>query len=116
MRLMLLVGIALGVFAPCGLAAHPGHDEVTTVMGTVSQVEGKLVQVETFDTVSMQRKTVWIVVDEKTKFVVGRKRVEALELTVGQRIQSTVQTEDLPDGSIRVRAIQVRVNLRKKAG
>jgi hypothetical protein len=109
-----LAWITAVVLSIVPVAAHPGHDEVSVLVGTITKVEGSVVQVKTFDQVVMQLKTVSILIDGKTKFRLGKKRVETLELTPGQRIEGTIRTEDAPDGSIRLRGIQIRVSEPKK--
>lgn len=48
------------------LAAHPGHDNVTLVIGTVEPIDTHTLKLKIFDRMRMLRKTIAIAVDEKT--------------------------------------------------
>ncbi len=110
MKLISMLCVGLLLMLPSFLAAHPGHDEVTLLIGTVTRIEGERVYLDTFDQASLQRKTVWVVMGEQTKLLLGKKRVDALQLAAGQRVESMVRLEDTPDGSTLLRAIQIRFN------
>ena len=98
--------VALLAF-PAAAAPHDGP--ITVMTGTVRAVEPGRVQLDTFDAVAMRPKDEWLVLDEKTKFFEGKKRVDALDLKVGQTVDTLVQSGEAPDGSHRLRAVQIRV-------
>lgn len=102
------------LLSPVLVAAHDGHDEIEVLFGTVKNVEDKTFELETLDQATLQRKTVSILLDAKTKFLLGKKRVETLELAAGQRIESTVRSEHTQEGSTRFRALQIKVSEPKK--
>lgn len=68
-----------------------------------------------FDETVLQRKNVWILLDEKTKFLVGKNRVDRLELVFGHRVESAVWSEHARDNSIQLRAVQIRLNETRKS-
>ena len=96
------------------VAAHDGHDEVTILTGKVIRVENQTIQLETFDQTMMRLKNVSILIDAKTKFLLGKKRVQTLELAPGHRIEIAVRSEHARDDSIRLRGLQIRLDEPKK--
>ena len=113
MTLVLSVLLLLQLTVPLG--AHDGHGEVSILTGSVRSVERDRVEIETLDHTTLQRKNVWILLDAKTKFLVGKNRVNRLDLVFGQRVESTVRSEHARDDSIQFRAMQVRVKEPKKS-
>lgn len=104
--ILAVCALTLLVF-PASAAAHDGP--ITVLNGTVRAVERDRVQLDTFDPVGMQPRSEWVFLDGKTKFLEGKKRVETLDLRIGQPVDTLVQSEDAPDGSHRLRAVQIRV-------
>ena len=109
--IMAWCAVALLVF-PARVVPHDGP--VTVLNGTVSAVERDRIQLDTFDPVGLRPRSEWIALDAKTKFLEGKKRVEALDLKIGQPVDTLVQSEDAPDGSHRLRAVQIRVKPAKQ--
>lgn len=106
------LGALLLVAGPLG--AHEGHGEISILTGTVRSVAKDRLEIETFDNTLLQRKNVWILLDDKTKLLVGKNRVDTIELVFGHRVETAVQSEHARDGSIQLRAVQVRLNEPKK--
>jgi hypothetical protein len=77
--------------------------------GTVRAIEPGRIQVDTFDAVAMRPKDEWLFLDAKPKFFEGKKRVETLDLKIGQAVDTLVQSGDADDGTHRLRAVQIRV-------
>lgn len=82
--------------------------------GTVRTVQKDRIEIETFDDTLLQRRSVWILLDAKTKLLLGKNRVDALDLVSGHRVETAVRSEHARDGAIQLRAVQVRVNEPKK--
>jgi len=76
-----IVGMALlaALAVPTFVAAHAGH--LHKVMGTVSAVTGKQVEVKTTD-----GKTVVVLLDAKTVYRRAKLKVDATALKIGGRI------------------------------
>lgn len=104
----ILLGLMIAALASLALDAHPGHDEVKLLIGTVLRSGNGVVQMETFDPAAMQSKRVAITVDEKTKWLVGKKRGDPQELAIGERVELLVRMDDLPDGTTTLRAVQIK--------
>ena len=91
------------------VTAHPGHGEIQRLSGTVVRVSETVLAVDTFDPASMQRKAVSLTIDDKTKWVVGKKAGERFTLPAGHQVELLMVTEDLPDGTMRTRAVEIKV-------
>lgn len=91
------------------VAAHPGHGEIQRLSGTVVRMSETVLAVDTFDAASMQRKAVSLKIDEKTKWVVGKKAGERFALPAGHQVELLMVMEDLPDGTMRTRAVEIKV-------
>jgi hypothetical protein len=106
-----LAGVAvialLATFVP--VAAHENH-ALIVIAGTVAAVETGRLQLDTFDRTTLQRKKLWLLIDAKTRLRIGKERVETLDLRPGHQVDTVAQSEDTPDGSLRYRAIQIRLN------
>ena len=89
------------------VGAHDGHGEVSILTGTVRNVEKNRLEIETLDDTTLQRKNVWILLDEKTQFRLGKKKVDRLELKFGDRVDTAVRSEHGPRDSIQLRAVQI---------
>lgn len=76
-----IVGLALvaGLALPAGVRAHGGHTH--KVMGTVSAVHDKHLEVKTTD-----GKTVAIALDAKTVYQHGKAKADTKMLKVGERV------------------------------
>lgn len=112
MKLVPLVILLLLPIVPIG--AHDGHGEVSVLIGTVKSVDKDRIQIETLDQTTLQLRNVWILLDEKTKFLIGKNRVDRLELASGHRIELAARSEHARDGSMLLRAMQVRLNQPRK--
>lgn len=88
---------------------HPGHDEVKLLVGQVAGAGDRSVMVDYFDATSMERKTMSLVIDERTKWTLAKKRVQRFALVAGQRVDVLMVAEDLPGGLLQTRAIEIKV-------
>ena len=90
-------------------SAHPGHGDPVMVSGTVTAIEAKRVQIETLDRASATIKKVWVVIDDKTVVRVGKARLTATELRIGQNVDCAGETDLGPNDEPLVRAITFRL-------
>jgi hypothetical protein len=111
-RSLLMSAVAL--MLPVLAVAHPGHGEKRLLSGTVSAIERDRVQLDVFDQASFSRRLVWVVVDEHTVVRVGKARLNATELRVGQRVDCASETDEGPDGVSFLRAVTFKVTPAKK--
>ena len=107
MKAVLMACVVVLLTFPARTSAHDGP--VKVLNGKVSAVERARIQLDTFDPVGLRSQAEWIFLDGKTKFLEGKKRVETLDLKIGQPVETLVQSEDAPDGSHRLHAVQIRV-------
>lgn len=107
-----VLGALLLVAVPLG--AHEGHGEISILTGTVRSVANDRLEIETFDDTLLQRKNVWMLLDDKTRLLVGKHQVKTIELVFGHRVETAVRSEHARDGSTQWRALQVRLNEPKK--
>lgn len=108
------IAIAIGLLTVGQMQAHPGHDEISVLVGTVVSVNKDSIELEVFYQAALINQRVSIVLQERTKFRLGKNLVKSLELTRGQRIEAVVRTEDMPDGSLEVRALEIKASEPKK--
>jgi hypothetical protein len=109
----MLVCCALTLCAfPAVSTAHDGP--ITVLTGTVRAVQPDRIQVDTFDAVAMRPKDEWLFLDAKTKFFEGKKRVEVLDLKIGQAVDTLVQSGEDADGTHRLRAVQIKMKAPKQ--
>ena len=101
-----LLGL-LVLLAPLPLAAHPGHDPIA-VIGTLVRVLPQRIDVETYDSTVMRKRTVSIVTDELTKWRLGRKTVPAGELIAGTPVVVSFTHAELKDGTDGLIALEIR--------
>jgi hypothetical protein len=113
---MLLACFVIGLSLTGSLRAHPDHEAPRLMTGSVVSFADGALRLDTLDRAAMQRKTLTIVVDEKTKWRLDKKRVASIDLIAGQRIDVVVATDHLPDDSIRLRAMQIDVKRPKPRG
>ena len=90
-------------------AAHPGHDEVKLLVGQIAGAGERSVVIDYFDAAAMERKTMSLVVDERTKWTLAKKRVGRFALAPGQRVDVLMVSEDLPGGGLQTRAVEIKV-------
>ena len=91
-------------------AAHPGHgDPVVIYAATVVAIEPQRVQLEAVDRASASIKRVWWIIDAKTVVRVGKQRLGASELRVGQVVDCAGETDLGPNDEPLVRAITFRL-------
>ena len=104
-----LVGLAglVVLLAPVPITAHPGHDLVA-VTGTLVRVLPERIEVNTYDTAAMQRRTVSIVTDQHTKWRLGKKTVNPTELAAGTPVVVAFTHAELRDGTDGLVAPEVR--------
>ncbi|HWI16762.1 MAG TPA: hypothetical protein VNT81_03410 [Vicinamibacterales bacterium] len=89
--------------------AHPGHDEVKLLAGQIAGAGKRSVIIEYLDAAAMERKTMSVVIDERTKWTLAKKRVERFALVNGQRVDVLIVAEDLPGGLLQTRAVEIKV-------
>jgi hypothetical protein len=104
-----LVGLLgfIVLLAPVVVAAHPGHDPIA-VTGTLLRVLPERIEVDTFDTTSMQKRTMSIVTDEYTKWKLGKKSVDRTELAAGTPVVVAFTHAELKDGTDGLVALEIR--------
>jgi len=88
--------------------AHPGHDEVKLLVGEIAGAGERSVVIDYFDAAAMERKTMSLVIDERTKWTLAKKRVGRFALPVGQRVDVLMVAEDLPGGGLQTRAVEIK--------
>lgn len=93
--------------APTFLAAHPGHDPVA-VIGTLIRVLPDRIDVETYDTTVMQKRTITVMTEEATKWRLGKTPVKAGELPAGTPVVVTFEHAELKNGTDGLMAIEIR--------
>lgn len=81
MRRNWFIGIALAtlLMVPAFVWAHEGHDH--TVMGSITKVDGMNLMVKGAD-----GKEVMVMMDAKTKITMGKAKVDAKTLKIGDRV------------------------------
>ena len=106
----LSVTIAVTVFACLELPVRAHENHALVVMtGTVISADKLRIEVDTLDPTTFARKKLSVSLNEKTRYRIVNKRVDALTLAPGQAVELIVQSEDTADGSLRYKAIQVRI-------
>ena len=106
----------LGVIVLLGgapIVAHPGHDPIA-VTGTLLRVLPERIEVDTFDTSSLQKRTMSIVTDEYTKWKLGKRTVDRAELAAGTPVVVAFTHAELEDGTDGLVALEVRAREVKK--
>lgn len=104
------IAVALITVAMMGtLQAHPGHGDVKRLSGRVMHMSDTTINVDAFDAATMQRKTISLTIDAKTKWVVGKKAGERFSLPSGHQVGLLMVMEDMPDGTMRTRAVEITV-------
>lgn len=101
-----LIGLIL--FSPNAIA-HPGHDEVKLLVGQIAFADERSMVIDHFDAATMERKTTSLVIDERTKWTLAKRRVEQFALVKGQRVDVLMVSEDLPGGLLQTRAVEIKV-------
>ena len=85
-----MIGLALAAILVCAapgtIAAHEGHTH--KVMGTVANVQGKIVEVKTTD-----GKSVKVTCDAKTTVTRGKETLDINALKVGERVSIDAMQE-----------------------
>lgn len=108
-----MTNVLVSALAACVLtaavAAHPGHDEVKLLVGEIVRADDRGVTVEYLDSAAMERKSVALVVDERTKWTLAKKRVARFALPPGQRVEVLTKLEDLPGGRMHTHAVEIKV-------
>ena len=97
------------VLLPAAAPAHPGHGEVVLHSGEVVAIEAPRVQLEVFDKAAVALRKIWVVVDAQTVVRIGKARLKAADLRVGQKVDFAGETDEDPDGKPMVRAVTFRV-------
>ena len=104
--LRLVIALALLPVA-VGSAAHPGHDPVALV-GTLTRAFADRIDVETYDTSAMQKRTITVMTGEATKWRLGKKPVKPGELPIGTAVVITFEHAELKNGADGLMAIEIR--------
>ena len=95
------------------LAGHPGHDPVA-MTGTLTRVLANRVEVEVFDTAQLRTRLVIASIDERTKWRLGKEKVEPSQLEPGVRVVITMEPLDAENRVTDFRAIEIRASQPKK--
>ena len=95
------------VLASSPVFAHPGHDPIA-VTGTLVRVLPLSIDVETFDTTVFQKRTLSIVVDEYTRWRLGKKTVQPGEMPPGTPVTVVFTHVDQAGGSSGLIAMEIR--------
>jgi hypothetical protein len=103
------LALVLGLLLSPAATAHPGHDEVKLLVGQIAGAGERSVAIDYFDAAAMERKTMSLVIDERTKWTLAKKRVERFALVNGQRVDVLIVSEDLPGGLLQTRAVEIKV-------
>jgi len=103
---------ALLAAAP-GAAAHPGHG-LEALTGTLKAVAEDAITLEFRDTATMQLRRVKILVNEETKFRVGKDPIDSPETMIGTQATVVVDYEEGPTGEVIYRATEIRFKKPKK--
>ena len=101
------------LLTPAPIVAHPGHDPIA-VSGTLLRVLPERIEVETFDTSTLQKRTMSIVTDTYTKWKLGKRTVEPTELAAGTSVVVAFTHAELEDGTDGLVALEVRAREVKK--
>lgn len=88
--------------------AHPGHGS-KVLTGTLKAVAKDAITIEIRDLATLQTRSVRILVDEETKYRVGKEPVEALGSMIGAYTVAVVDYEDGQRGEVIYRATDVRI-------
>ena len=104
-----LLPALLACVMSAAVAAHPGHDEVKLLVGEIVRADDRGLTVEYLDPAAMERKSLALVVDERTKWTLAKKRVARFELPRGQRVEVLMKLEDLPGGRLQTHAVEIKV-------
>lgn len=103
---IVVVGL-LVLLAHAPTLAHPGHDPIA-VSGTLLRVLPERIEVDTYDTTVMQRRTVSIVTDQYTRWKLGKKTVNPTELAAGTPVVVAFTHAELKDGTDGLVALEIR--------
>lgn len=95
------------------LAGHPGHDPVA-MTGTLIQISGNRIEVEVFDTAQLRTRRVVAAIDEKTKWRLGKQKIEPSQLEPGMRVVITMEPLDAENRVTDFRAIEIRASQPRK--
>lgn len=101
--------VMLLLLASTHAANHPGHDEVKLLAGQIASAADRSIVIDYLDAAAMERKTMSLVIDERTKWTVAKKRVAPFMLAKGQRVDVLMVSEDMPGGLLQVRAVEIKV-------
>lgn len=104
----LALAISLLLFANYA-TAHPGHGEVRLLVGQIAGAGDSSVVIDYLDTAGMERKSLSLAIDERTKWTLAKKPVERFALVIGQRVDVLMVAEDLPGGLLQTRAVEIKV-------
>jgi hypothetical protein len=105
--MMRVVAGLLILLAQVPLGAHPGHDPVA-VIGTLTRVLPERIEVETYDTTVMQKRTITIMTEESTKWRLGKQPINRGELPIGTPVVVSFSHAELKDGRDGLVAIEIR--------
>jgi hypothetical protein len=109
MKALLALVAAAFVALPATVGDHPGHGEIKVLSGTVIAVEPERIRIEFFDRTSFSSKSVWVLVDDKTKIQTGKTRLQLTDLKFGQDVDCMAETEIGKDERTVLRALQIRL-------
>lgn len=105
--------IAALLSAPSVATSHPGHGS-KLLTGTLKTVAKDAITIEFLDPATTQLRRVRILVDEDTKYRIGKEPIEEPESMVGLHAAAAVDYEEGPTGKVIYRAREVRFRKPKK--
>lgn len=86
---------------------HPGHGS-KVIMGTLKSVTSTAVTLEVRDPATASMRIIQILVDEDTKYRLGKEPVETPASQIGTRAVAVVDYEEGPNGEVVHRATEIR--------
>ena len=77
--------------------------------GQIASAADRSIVIDYLDAAAMERKTMSLVIDERTKWTVAKKRVAPFMLAKGQRVDVLMVSEDMSGGLLQARAVEIKV-------
>jgi hypothetical protein len=105
--------IAALLSAASASAAHPGHGS-DVLTGTLMSAAEDAITIEFRDLATTQLRRVRILVNEDTKYRVGKEPIDAPKSMIGAHAAAIVDYEESPTGEVIYRATEVRFRKPKK--
>ena len=110
-RMRLLLAALLSVSSV--LLAHPGHGS-TVVTGTLTAVAADAVSIDVRDLASLTMRRVRILVNEETKYRLGKEPLDSPRSFIGAQVVAAVNFEEDVKGDNIYLATEIRITPPKK--